>query len=105
MGLQALYFMIGFLLILGAFIYFIRRLSQRLNDQIDEVTFTRIERVIIVGIVIGVVGMFQPWFFWGYRYGFLLLLFSTLAFIAWSHVTPAAALYGEEEFADVAVGE
>jgi hypothetical protein len=32
--------------------------------------------------------MFQPWRLDGFRVGFLLVLFSTLAFILWSHVTP-----------------
>ena len=105
MGLQAVYFIVGFAIILGAFIYFIRWMSKRFNDRIDERTFTNVERVIIAGIIVGVIGMFQPWIFWGYRYGFLLLLFSTLAFIVWSHVTPAAALYGEEEFVDVPAHE
>jgi hypothetical protein len=39
--------------------------------------------------------MFQPWLFLGYKYGFLLVLFSTLAFIIWSHITPAATRYDE----------
>jgi hypothetical protein len=55
------------------------------------------ERVIIGGIVLGVVCMFQPWVFVGYKYGFLLVLFSTLAFIVWSHVTPADVQYLDEE--------
>jgi hypothetical protein len=32
--------------------------------------------------------MFQPWSFAGYRFGFLLLFVSTLAFILWSHIVP-----------------
>lgn len=94
---QAATFIIGFLAILGLFIYFIRRVSQRYSDRIDAASFARIERVIIGGIVLGVVGMFQPWLFLGYKYGFLLLLFSTLAFIVWSHVTPAPTVYRAEE--------
>lgn len=102
MALQALYFIAGFVMVLAVFIYFIRFVSQRLSARIAQTTFDRIERIIISGIVLGVVAMFQPWIFFGYKYGFLLLLFSTLAFIVWSHVTPAAVLYGEEEFIDVA---
>lgn len=93
MNLQTIIFITGFLVILGLFIYGIRMLSHRLNDKISQARFERIERIIIGGIVLGVVSMFQPWFFVGYKYGFLLLLFSTLAFIAWSHITPAAAQY------------
>ena len=94
---QAATFIIGFLAILGLFIYFIRRVSQRYSDRIDAVSFARIERVIIGGIVLGVVGMFQPWLFAGYKLGFQLLLLSPLAFIVWSHVTPAPTIYRAEE--------
>jgi len=105
MGVQAVLFIIGFTIILSLFILFIRFLSQRLNDTIPQHTFDRVERILIGGIIVGVVGMFQPWVFFGYRYGFLLLLISTLAFIVWSHVTPAAPLYGDEEFVDTPAEE
>jgi hypothetical protein len=39
--------------------------------------------------------MFQPWLFAGYRFGFLLVLFATLGFIVWSHITPASPQYNE----------
>lgn len=95
--MNALYFILGFLVILGLFIFFIRRLAQRLDNKISHDRFAHIERLIIAGIVIGVVSMFQPWLFIGYKYGFLLLLFSTLAFIVWSHVTPAPTIFVEAE--------
>jgi len=90
--MNAVYFILGFIVILALFITFIRWLSQRLSYKIAHERFTSIERLIIAGIVLGVVSMFQPWLFVGYKYGFLLLLFSTLAFIVWSHVTPAPAV-------------
>ena len=93
--LQPVIFMVGFLIILGLFIRLIMALSNRLSDHIAQSAFDRVERVIIAGIVIGVIGMFQPWIFLGYKYGFMLLLFSTLAFIVWSHITPAATRYNE----------
>src|SRR5688500_13698699 len=96
MNLQPVFFILGFLIILGVFIYFIRAVSMRLNGNIAQNTFETVERIIIAGIILGVVGMFQPWLFIGYKYGFLLVLFSTLAFIVWSHVTPAATQYDEE---------
>jgi len=37
------------------------------------------------------VGMFQPIMIDLYRYGFLLLLFSTLGFIIFSHMSPKDA--------------
>ncbi|MCX6048711.1 MAG: hypothetical protein NT075_26715 [Chloroflexi bacterium] len=94
--LQPVIFMVGFLIILGLFIRSIMALSNRLSDKIAQTTFDQVERVIIAGIVLGVIGMFQPWIFLGYKYGFMLLLFSTLAFIVWSHITPAATRYNEE---------
>ncbi len=96
MGSQAVLFISGFLIILGLFITLIRAVANRLSGKVPQSTFDTVERVIIGGIVLGVFGMFQPWLFIGYKYGFLVLLFSTLAFIVWSHVTPAAARYDEE---------
>jgi hypothetical protein len=95
MDTQAITFLVGFLALLFAYIFLIRWVTAQLNERIDAQRFARIERIFIGGIVLGVVCMFQPWFFLGYRYGFLLLLFSTLAFILWSHVTPAAPQYDE----------
>jgi hypothetical protein len=89
MGAQALIFLAGFLAILFAYIYLIRWLARRLENRIAAPRYTWVERLCIGGIVTGVVAMFQPWFFVGYKLGFLLLLLATLAFIAWSHVTPA----------------
>jgi hypothetical protein len=37
--------------------------------------------------------LFQPWSFVFYRYGFVLLLASTLSFILWSHIMPPRADY------------
>jgi hypothetical protein len=96
MGSQAIIFIVGFLIVLGLFITFINTVSGRLSGKIPQNTFDLVERVIIGGIILGVFGMFQPWLFIGYKYGFLVLLFSTLAFIVWSHVTPATTRYNEE---------
>jgi hypothetical protein len=95
MTTQALIFLGVFLAILFAYIFFIRWVAKRLNDRIPAETFTRVERLLIGGIIFGVVAMFQPWFFLAFRFGFLLVLFSTLGFIVWSHVTPAAQQYDE----------
>lgn len=95
MNLQPILFIAGFVIILGLFITLIRAVSARLSGKIPLGVFELWERVIIGGIVLGVVCMFQPWVFIGYKYGFLLVLFSTLAFIVWSHVTPAAVQYDE----------
>jgi hypothetical protein len=52
--------------------------------------YARAERIIIGLMLVGIVGMFQPFAIDLYRYGFLLLLFSTILFIIISHVTPKA---------------
>jgi hypothetical protein len=86
--MQAVYFIVGFLAILFIFIYFIFFLSRRLGGNISQQTYSLIEGVIIAGIVLGIVGMFQPWAMDAYWIGFHVLLVSLLSFIAWSHITP-----------------
>jgi hypothetical protein len=85
-----------FIAILLGFIYFIFVVASRLNGVVERRVYRPIEALIITGIVIGVIGMFQPFTIFGYQYGFILLLFSTLAFIVWSHVTPKGEINNEE---------
>ncbi len=94
--LSGIPFILIFAAIILYFMSFTWWLSNRLNFRVSERTHQLIERLTIAGIVIGVLMMFQPWVFAGFRYGFYLLLFSTLAFIVWSHITPAPAA---DEFA------
>lgn len=58
----------------------------------SQKTYSRVERVLIALILLGMVGMFQPIVIALYRYGFLLLLFSTLGFIVFSHLSPQAEM-------------
>jgi hypothetical protein len=53
-------------------------------------TYSWVERVLIALILLGIVAMFQPLAIALYRYGFLLLLFSTIGFIVFSHMSPQA---------------
>jgi hypothetical protein len=53
-------------------------------------TYNLVERTIIALMILGMVSMFQPFIADMFRYGFLLLLFSTLAFIVVSHLAPKA---------------
>ena len=85
----AIPFVLIFASILLAFITLIVVVAQLLNDRVANRTYKIIERIIIGGIILGILGMFQSWVFDFYRFGFLLLLISTLCFIVWSHVTPA----------------
>jgi H+/Cl- antiporter ClcA len=94
---------IPFVLITAAiilfFMSFIWWLSNRLNFRVSEKAYQLIEKITIGGIVLGIILMFQPWVFVLFRYGFYLLLFSTLAFMVWSHVTAAAPI--DENAADL----
>lgn len=105
MNLQAVYFIVGFVAILLAFIFFIVFLARRLSGKVPQRVYGLIEKFTIAGILLGVVGMFQPWALAAYRIGFHVLLFSTLAFIAWSHITPQASRYEEETVGDTSVNE
>ncbi len=82
-------FILIFVAIILAFITSIWALASQLNARVRPTVYSRIETVIIAGIVLGVVGMFQPWAFVLFRWGFHLLLASTIAFIVWSHIRPA----------------
>ncbi len=74
------------------FIDFIIWLASKLNNNIPEKTYRPIERALIVGIALGVIGMFQPFTVVLYTLGFIVLLVSTLGFIVWSHVVPRITL-------------
>ena len=89
--LSAIPFILIFAAIILAFIALIGFVSSQLNNNLRESVYRPIEMALIGGIVAGVVGMFQPWLFVLYKAGFLLLLFSTLGFILWSHVVPKRA--------------
>ena len=86
--LNAAPFILIFVGILLLFITLIVIIGRRFNDRVDPRRHQIIERVLIGGIVFGILGMFQPWFFILYRIGFFVLLISTFSFIAWSHVRP-----------------
>ena len=90
--LEAIPFILIFVAIILTFITLIVLVASVLNDNIPRRTHHLVERIIIFGIVGGVIGMFQPWWFLAYKYGFSVLLISTLSFILWSHVRPKRAL-------------
>ena len=88
--LSAIPFILVFISILLTFIMLIVVVARRLNGNISRRHYRPIELTIIGGIALGIFGMFQPWVFGFFKLGFLLLLFSTLSFILWSHITPKA---------------
>jgi hypothetical protein len=100
--LSALPFLLIFVAIILAFITLISIVAQLLSHNVSRRVYRVIESILIAGIVLGIVGMFQPWFFPAYKYGFLLLLFSTLGFIVWSHVVPKGE-FKQEEIGPVAI--
>jgi hypothetical protein len=57
---------------------------------ISRRVYTRVERGIIGLMLLGIIAMFQPFVIELYRYGFLLLLLSTIFFIIVSHMSPIA---------------
>jgi lysylphosphatidylglycerol synthetase-like protein (DUF2156 family) len=94
--LSAIPFILIFAAIVLAFIAVIAFVASLLNHNVPGSVYRAIETALIAGIVLGVVGMFQPWLQILYKYGFLLLLVSTLGFILWSHIVPRGVRRREE---------
>lgn len=86
--LSAIPFILTFVAILLTFISLIVISSRILNNNISPRIHRPIETVLILGIILGVFGMFQPWMHIFYKVGFMVLLISTLGFIWWSHIRP-----------------
>jgi hypothetical protein len=95
--LNAIPFILIFVAIILAFVALIVMVARVLDNNISPRIHRIIETVLIAGIVLGVISMFQPWVFAAFKYGFVLLLVSTLSFILWSHVTPRREAYEVEE--------
>jgi hypothetical protein len=85
---HAVPFFAAFVGILLLFILLIALVALRFNGKIPNRTYSNVETLIVVGIIFGVVCLFNPWSFVPFRYGFGLLLICTLSFIVWSHVAP-----------------
>lgn len=86
--LNAIPFILIFVSIILAFITLIVLVGNIFNNNISRRSHRIVESILIAGIVLGIFGMFQPWVFLAYRYGFIVLLVSTLGFILWSHIIP-----------------
>lgn len=87
-GISFLMIFIAIIIFYASLIWF---LAYRLNGRVSNRLYRLIEYLLIGGIIVGIIGMFQPWFFPAFRYGFYLLLASTIGYIIWSHISPAPA--------------
>jgi hypothetical protein len=94
--LSAIPFILIFVAIILFFITLIVLIATALSNNISVRAYRIVESILIAGIILGIVGMFQPWLFEANKYGFLVLLFSTLSFIVWSHVSPRREEIQEE---------
>lgn len=73
------------------FILLVALVDRWLHHRIPHRTHRAVEFTLIAGILLGIVFLFQPFSIAPYGFGFGLLLFATLGFILWSHVTPRNA--------------
>ncbi len=86
---------IGFILIfigiIVAFVNLIIFIATKLNHNVPERIYNPILNLFVAGIVLGVVGMFQPFLFVLYQIGFALLFISLIGFMVWGHIVPKGA--------------
>jgi hypothetical protein len=88
---KAIPFISIFITIILMFVLLIFMVALRFNRQIPYRTYRPVESLIVFGILIGVFFLFQPWELISFRYGFLWLLGSLIAFMLWSHLVPHTA--------------
>ncbi len=94
--INAVPFFSAFIGILLLFALLIVITAKRYNGKVPTRCHQSIERTLVAGILFSVFFLFQSFSIVPYRYGFLLLLASTLSFILWSHVIPASAKVSED---------
>jgi hypothetical protein len=102
--LSAIPFILIFVAIILTFITLIVALASMMSNNIPLRIYRPVERILIAGIVLGIIGMFQPWAFILYRIGFFVLLVSTLGFIVWSHIIPKG-VQRNEDLGPIAISE
>jgi hypothetical protein len=85
--LTSIPFVLFFVSLVLAYMALIVFAGKMLSNRVPEGVYRTIEYVLIAGIALGVLGMFQPWLFALFKIGFFVLLLSTLSFILWSHIT------------------
>ena len=63
----------------------------------DERIFNLLMRVILIGLVVGMLGMIQPFSLALFKPAFLILFYCTLGYIVLSHFNPRPARKKEEQ--------
>ena len=94
--LNAIPFILIFISILLLYVTVIIIVGNLLNNKISEGIYKTIDYILIAGIVLGVLSMFQPWSLQVYKYGFMVLFFSVFGYIIWIHTTPKKESRSEE---------
>lgn len=95
--LNAIPSILKFLSVLLVFVSVMVVVSSMLNHNVHPRIYKSIKSVLIAGIVLGVVGMFQPWIYQGFKYGFMLLLVCWLLFMVWSYISPRSEEHDQED--------
>ncbi|MDD5367978.1 MAG: hypothetical protein PHQ40_02740 [Anaerolineaceae bacterium] len=63
----------------------------------DERFYDRIMQVILIGLVVGMLGMIQPFSLALFKPAFLILFYCTLGYIVFSHINPRPAKKIEDD--------
>lgn len=88
--LNAIPFVLIFAAIIIFYISFIWALATALKGVVPARWYNLSMKIVIGAVIVGILGMFQPWRIAFYTAGFVVVLISTLTYIVWSHVTPRA---------------
>jgi hypothetical protein len=86
--IMAIPFLAIFIAILLFYIGLINTLMRAFSGHIPPRVYRVLFGAAVVGIVLGVIMMFQPWALAIYRVGFMILLVSLLSFMVISHISP-----------------
>ena len=94
--IKAIPFVAVFVSIIIGFACLIVVVAVGLAGKVPRRSYNPIEWIIISGILLGVLGLFQGWKLFAYEYGFLLLLVSVALFMVWSHLGPMTVRRGRK---------
>jgi magnesium-transporting ATPase (P-type) len=86
--IKAIPFVAIFVAIVLVFICLVVVVAVGLEGKVPLRSYRPIEYLLIAGIILGVIGLFQGWKLFVYQFGFLIVLLSLLLFMIWSHLTP-----------------